>query len=95
MYILDPPRAMNNVGEDAPIGKGDSFSYYCNGKAMGERTLSEVLGSSATVLTFLRPIWVVGPRNRVTVASMRQTGMTDFDSRGLGGELLTWVWSVL
>ena len=42
---------------------------------MAERTLSEVLGSSATVLTFLRPIWVVGPRNRVTVASMRQTAV--------------------
>jgi UDP-glucose 4-epimerase len=71
-YDLDLMRGQSDTDEDLALGKGDSASYYCNGKAMAERTLVEVLGSSETVLTFFRPIWVVGPRNRVTVDSLRE-----------------------
>lgn len=73
VYDLELARGQSDIGEDLAIGKGDSFSYYSNGKARAERTLSEVLGSSGTVVTFLRPVLVVGPRNRATVDSMRET----------------------
>ena len=73
MYDLELARGQSDIGEDLAIGKGDSFSYYSNGKARAERTLSEVLGSSGTVVTFLRPVLVVGPRNRATVDSIRET----------------------
>ena len=75
--VYDPElvRGQSETDENSTLGKGDSFSYYCNGKAMAERTLSEVLGSTSTVLTFLRPTWVLGPRNRATVDSMRETAV--------------------
>ena len=75
--VYDPElvRGQSETDENSTLGKGDSFSYYCNGKAMAERTLSEVLGSTGTVLTFLRPTYVLGPRNRATVDSMRETAV--------------------
>jgi UDP-glucose 4-epimerase len=75
--VYDPELLLgqSDTDENSVLGKGDSFSYYCNGKAMAERTLSEVLGSTGTVLTFLRPTWVVGPRNRATLDSMRETAV--------------------
>ncbi|MFN2185479.1 MAG: NAD-dependent epimerase/dehydratase family protein [Anaerolineae bacterium] len=75
VYDVDLLRGQSDTDENAALGKGDSFSYYCNGKAMAERTLSEVLGSTGTVLTFLRPTYVLGPRNRATVDSMRETAV--------------------
>lgn len=59
------------VMEDFPLGRGDSFWYYANGKAMAERTLLEVLGNSPIVLTCLRPTFIVGPCNRDTIPSLR------------------------
>jgi UDP-glucose 4-epimerase len=74
-YDLELLLGPSDTDENSPLGKGDSFSYYSNGKAMAERTLSEVLGPTGTVLTFLRPTWVVGPRNRATIDSMRETAV--------------------
>lgn len=71
-YDPDLLRGRTDVTEDTPIGRGDSSMYYSNGKAAAERTLLEVLGSSGTVLTLLRPFFIVGPCNRATVESLRQ-----------------------
>ena len=74
-YDLELLLGQSDTDENSALGKGDSSSYYCNGKAMAECTLSEVLGSTGTVLTFLRPTWVLGPRNRATIDSMRETAV--------------------
>ena len=70
----DPARADGslNIGEDFPIGKGDSPLYYCNSKAIAERILTEMLGSSGIVLTLFRITYIIGPCNRVTVPSFRE-----------------------
>ncbi len=60
-----------NTGEDFPIGKGDSPFYYCNSKAVVDKILTETLGPSGIGLTLLRMTYIIGPRNRVTVASFR------------------------
>src|SRR5438552_1513388 len=64
MAVYDPmlARGKTAVAEDFPLGKGDSPYYYWNAKAEGERILTEVLGRSSTVVTFLRPIYIIGPR---------------------------------
>lgn len=64
MAVYDPRLAhgQTSVTEDFPLGKGDSSFYYWNSKAAAERTLTEVLGSSPILLTFLRPIYIIGPR---------------------------------
>lgn len=71
----DPPQVVNqmNVMEDFPLGKGDSFFYYSNGKALAEKILAEVLGSSSVKLTIFRPTFVIGPKNRDTIPSIRKT----------------------
>jgi len=65
----------SNVTEDFPIGKGDSPFYYWNAKAAAERTLTEMFGSSAAVLTFFRPIYIIGPRNRANAESYRKNAV--------------------
>jgi nucleoside-diphosphate-sugar epimerase len=62
------------VTEDFQLGQGDSPFYYWNAKAVAERVLTEVLGT-AMVLTFLRPIYIVGPRNRSIVKSYRENAV--------------------
>ncbi len=71
----DPVQAVRrqNMGEDFPIGKGDSPFYYCNSKAIAERILTERLGSSGIVLTRFRMTYIIGPHNRATVPSFRET----------------------
>ena len=71
-YDADLIRGKTDVTEETPIGKGDSSMYYWNGKAAAERTLLEVLGASDTVLTLLRPTYIIGPRNRAMVEGLRQ-----------------------
>lgn len=73
----DPIRVVNqsNVAEDFPLGKGDSFFYYSNGKALAEKTLGEVLKESGVKLAILRPTFVIGPKNRDTVPSLRKTSV--------------------
>jgi nucleoside-diphosphate-sugar epimerase len=73
----DPIRVVNqtNVSENFPLGTGDSFFYYSNGKAMAEKSLAEVLRPSSVKLTILRPTFVIGPKNRDTVPSLRKTSV--------------------
>jgi nucleoside-diphosphate-sugar epimerase len=73
MAAYDPTlaRGQSDVTEDFPTGKGDSPFYYWNAKAMAEQTLKEAFKGSATVLTFLRPIYIIGPRNRDNAKSYR------------------------
>ena len=68
-------RGKTDVTEDFPIGKGDSPYYYWNGKAAAERALTEILGSAGVVLTFLRPIYIIGPRNQAVVNSYRENAV--------------------
>jgi UDP-glucose 4-epimerase len=76
MAAYDPllARGKTDVTEDFPIGKGDSPFYYWNAKACAERLLTEMIGSSMT-LTFLRPIYIIGPRNQAVVESYRQNAV--------------------
>ncbi|MBU6410191.1 MAG: NAD-dependent epimerase/dehydratase family protein, partial [Verrucomicrobia bacterium] len=76
MAVYDPMLARGKTGvtEDFPLGKGDSPFYYWNAKAEAERILAEILGSS-TILTFLRPIYIIGPRNRAVVQSYRENAI--------------------
>jgi UDP-glucose 4-epimerase len=71
MAAYDPrlARGKSDLGEDFPLGKGDSPFYYWNSKALAEKALTELLGSSATTLTLLRPIYIIGPHNRSTAKS--------------------------
>lgn len=73
MAVYDPflARGKTGVTEDFPLGKGDTPFYYWNAKAEGERILTQMLGSSDIVLTFLRPIYIIGPRNRAVIDSYR------------------------
>jgi nucleoside-diphosphate-sugar epimerase len=70
----DPIQAegRENIGEDLPIGKGDSPFYYCNSKAIAERILAEMLESSGIVLTLFRMCYVIGPHNCATVPAFRE-----------------------
>ena len=70
---LNPPQGV--VSEDFPLGRGESFFYYANGKAAVERLLLEVMGGSPSVLTFLRPTFIAGPCNRDTISSMQTENM--------------------
>lgn len=73
MAAYDPKlaRGQTDVTEDFPLGKGDSAFYYWNGKAAGERILKEMFDHSSTILTLLRPIYIIGPRNRALVKDYR------------------------
>ena len=76
MAAYDPFRAhgQTNVAENFPLGNGDSPFYYWNTKAEAERTLTGILGTSTT-LTFLRPIYIIGPRNQPVVKSYRENAV--------------------
>lgn len=76
MAVYDPilARGKTDVTEDFPLGTGDSPYYYWNAKSEAERILTEVLGSSTT-LTFLRPIYIIGPRNQPNVKSYRENAV--------------------
>ena len=65
----------SELTEDLPIGKGDSFFYYANGKAAAERTLTEVLGASDICQTFFRPPYIIGPNNRETVKGFQKNAV--------------------
>ena len=82
-YDPDLANGKSDLTEDLPIGKGDSFFYYANGKAAAERTITEVLGASAICRTFFRPPYIIGPRNRETVKGfqMNAIGFKGLDPR--------------
>lgn len=73
--VYDPTLVADkiNVTEDFPLCKGNSFFYYSNGKGLAESSLVEVLGPSSVTLTILRPAYIIGPMNRDTISSWRQT----------------------
>jgi UDP-glucose 4-epimerase len=76
MAAYDPlqVRGKTDVTEDFQLGQGNSPFYYWNAKAVAERALTEVLGT-AMVLTFLRPIYIIGPRNQPIVKSYRENAV--------------------
>ncbi|HUA68983.1 MAG TPA: NAD-dependent epimerase/dehydratase family protein, partial [Candidatus Saccharimonadales bacterium] len=82
MAAYDPnlARGKSDVTEDFPIGKGDSSFYYWNAKAAAEQILTEMFRLSNVVLTFLRPIYIIGPRNRANAKSYRKNA-TNFPGR--------------
>lgn len=73
-YDPDLARGKTGISEDFPLGRGHSAFYYWNAKAEAERILCETLDSS-TLLTFLRPIYIIGPRNRKVVESYRKNAI--------------------
>jgi nucleoside-diphosphate-sugar epimerase len=77
MAAYDPKLAsgQSNVTEDFPIGDGNSPFYYWNAKAAAEKTLTEMFRPSSAVLTFLRPIYIIGPRNRANAKSYRKNAI--------------------
>lgn len=76
MAAYDPikARGQSDVSEDFVRG-GRSPYYYWNGKAEQENALEELLGSSGIVLTFLRPIYIIGPYNQTAVKSYQQNAV--------------------
>jgi len=77
MAVYDPELARGETGvtEDFPLGRGDSRFYYWNGKAVAERRLTELLRSSPISLTSLRPIYIIGPRNKTTARRYRENAL--------------------
>ena len=77
MAVYDPglARGQTNITEDFPLGQGDSPFYYWNTKAAAERILARLLGSSATCLTLLRLIYIIGPRNRAMARRYRKNAV--------------------
>jgi UDP-glucose 4-epimerase len=76
MAVYDPGlvRGQTDVAEDFPKGKGDSPFYYWNAKAAAEPILTSILVASA-MLTFLRPIYIIGPSNRAVVKSYQKNAV--------------------
>jgi nucleoside-diphosphate-sugar epimerase len=74
-YDPDWARGKSDVTEDSPTGRGDSAFYYWNAKAGAENALREMFNGSSTVLTFLRPIYIIGPRNRSNAKSYRKNAI--------------------
>jgi nucleoside-diphosphate-sugar epimerase len=85
MAAYDPARGrgQSDVTEDFPLGDGTSPYYYWNAKAAAERILTETLQGMNTVLTMLRPIYIMGPRNRRTAENYRDdaVNLRGFDPR--------------
>lgn len=77
MAVYDPRRArgQSGVSEDFPKGGPDPFFYYWSAKAQAERILTDRLEGSGTRLTMLRPIYIIGPRNRATVRGLRENAV--------------------
>ena len=70
-YDITAVRGATRVTEDAPIGRGDTASYYLNGKALEERALNDVLRGSDVTVTLLRPTFVTGPLDPTTAPVFR------------------------
>ena len=76
MAVYDPAqvRGQSDVTEHFPLGRGVSPYYYWNAKALAEPGVSEILGAG-TLLTCLRPIYIIGPHNQPVVASYRKNAV--------------------
>jgi UDP-glucose 4-epimerase len=77
MAAYDPKmaRGRTNITEDFPLGKCNSPFYYWNSKAAAEQILIGLFASTPARLTLLRPIYIIGPRNRSVVVSYRQNAV--------------------
>jgi nucleoside-diphosphate-sugar epimerase len=77
MAAYDPflARGKTEVDEDFPLGAGNSPFYYWNAKALGERILSEVFSGKDILFSLLRPIYIMGPRNRLVVKRYRDNAI--------------------
>lgn len=77
MAVYDPhlARGRSDVTEDFPKGGSDEFLYYWTAKARAEAVVGEVLAGAATVTTYLRPIYIIGPRNQATVCGLRENAV--------------------
>jgi nucleoside-diphosphate-sugar epimerase len=64
----------SDLNEDFPLGSGKSKLYYWNSKAEAEKILGGLLRDS-TALTFLRPAYIIGPRNRRVVESYQKNAV--------------------
>jgi nucleoside-diphosphate-sugar epimerase len=64
-----------NLGEDCPLGKGDSPMYYWNSKALAEKILSEIVIPSGIALTLFRISYIIGPCNYATVPGFRKNAV--------------------
>jgi nucleoside-diphosphate-sugar epimerase len=73
----DPIQAQGkeNLGEDCPLGKGDSPMYYWNSKALAEKILSEIVTPSGIALTLFRISYIIGPCNYATVPGFRENAV--------------------
>jgi UDP-glucose 4-epimerase len=73
MAVYDPRlvAGQTDVNEEFPKGKGDTSFYYWNAKAAAEPILANILGAK-TILTFLRPIYIIGQGNRKLVQSYKK-----------------------
>lgn len=77
MAVYDPHRArgQSDITEDFPKGGDDPFFYYWSTKAAAEQILTETLAGHPVLLTRLRPIYIIGPRNRQTVRGLRDNAV--------------------
>jgi len=73
-YDPDLARGKSDVDENFPLGNGNSRFYYWNSKAEGEKILTSIIGN-AMPLTFFRPIYIIGPRNKKSVESYRKNAV--------------------
>lgn len=77
MAAYDPEliRGKTGVTEEFPVGDGHSPFYYWNAKAEAERIVTQAFSPSETLLTLLRPIYIVGPNNRPVVDRYRENAV--------------------
>jgi UDP-glucose 4-epimerase len=73
-YDPDQLRGKTDVKEDFPLGNGKSPFYYWNAKAEGEHILNRTIGNRIP-MTFLRPIYIIGPRNYKVVANYQKNAV--------------------
>ena len=77
MAVYDPRlvSGRSDVPEEFQLGQTDDYYYYWSTKADAERILTKVFAGSGTILTLLRPIYIVGPLSRVTVNRYRENAV--------------------
>lgn len=71
-YDIAIARSREAVGEDCPLGKGDTPIYYNNGKALAEKIVGETLAGSPVTFSSFRMSYIIGPQNHVTVPVLRK-----------------------
>ena len=74
MAVYDPhlARGATGITEDFAKGGSDPYFYYWSAKANAERIVDETLAGSGISHAALRPIYIIGPKNRATVCGLRE-----------------------